>query len=47
LIKQGGLTPALLYQLFFFLQVEAFAETLYSTSGIKDTLLSTEEWMAL
>src|SRR6266516_1164869 len=39
------IVSALVYQLFF-LQIEAFAETLYSTSGIKNTLLSTEEWMA-
>jgi hypothetical protein len=37
----------MLAALLFFLQVEAFAETLNTTGGIKDALLTSEERMAL
>jgi hypothetical protein len=31
----------------FFLQVEAFAEALHTTSGVENTLLPGEEWVTL
>jgi len=38
---------SLLSGLLFFLQIESLAEALYSSSSVKDSLLSSKEWVTI